>query len=174
MPCRQQHLPCNSLHQCSSTQTLVCYRGCRSNEHRQHLPGQVSTQLSLPLHNLCSLQLLHDVTLPYQQQPSLLRPWTRTFDCCRGLVLAGTLMHLQGFSVATPSGMPVVSNLDLRLDWGQHLLIEGSSGSGKSTLVRALRGLAPYSAETRQWPPPWQVCLLQALQLLFASRSPSA
>ncbi|MEO5877850.1 MAG: ABC transporter ATP-binding protein [Streptosporangiaceae bacterium] len=47
-------------------------------------------------------------------------------------------------------GREVLSGIDLRVEQGEVLALLGPNGSGKSTLVRALLGLVPLSAGTRE------------------------
>jgi ATP-binding cassette subfamily B protein len=55
----------------------------------------------------------------------------------------------RGLTVVHPgSTTPVISGLDLRIQAGDQLLLEGASGSGKSTLAYALAGLRPLARGT--------------------------
>lgn len=51
------------------------------------------------------------------------------------------LCSLQNFSVASPSGIPVLNQLNLNIHSGEVILLSGASGSGKSTLLNALSGV---------------------------------
>jgi ATP-binding cassette subfamily C protein CydD len=50
-------------------------------------------------------------------------------------------------SVATPTGEPVLADLDLDVPAGTHVAILGPSGSGKSTLIEALARLRPHDGQ---------------------------
>ncbi|KAK9792728.1 hypothetical protein WJX73_009408 [Symbiochloris irregularis] len=84
----------------------------------------------------------------------------------RASCLDSHLVHLSNLSIATAAGVPVVSGLDLKLNWGQRLLIEGVSGCGKSTFVRALSGLGPCSMTRERWPSPSQVAVIAQAPLV--------
>jgi len=52
------------------------------------------------------------------------------------------LLTIDNVSLTTPDRKrTLVENLDLNLQWGDHLLIVGNSGAGKSSLLRAVAGL---------------------------------
>lgn len=55
--------------------------------------------------------------------------------------LAFEIVHLD---VATPAGVPLLTDLNLRLLPGDSLLVRGRSGVGKTTMLRAVAGLWPY------------------------------
>lgn len=57
-------------------------------------------------------------------------------------------LALEGLSVSTPSGIPLLKDLGLEVRPGHALLIRGPSGSGKTTLLRAIAGLWPYCTGT--------------------------
>ena len=58
------------------------------------------------------------------------------------------LLVLQQFSCSIGNSLAIVTNLDLCLRPGEHLLIAGPSGAGKSTLVQAVAGLWPSTAKS--------------------------
>ncbi len=66
---------------------------------------------------------------------------------------AASLVELDDVEVRTPDGRQLISDLDLRLDTGDSLLIAGKSGSGKTTLLRSLAQLWPYASGTLRCPP---------------------
>ena len=59
---------------------------------------------------------------------------------------AASLVELDDVEVRTPDGRQLITDLDLRLDTGDSLLIAGKSGSGKTTLLRSLAQLWPYAS----------------------------
>lgn len=52
-------------------------------------------------------------------------------------------LHIKDLEVDLPNGQPILQGLNLTLEPGKNLLIQGLSGSGKSTLLRCLAGLWP-------------------------------
>jgi putative ATP-binding cassette transporter len=58
----------------------------------------------------------------------------------------------EDLDVYLPDGKTLVSNLNLSISPGAHLLITGPSGCGKSTLIRSLAGIWPFSKGTIFWP----------------------
>ena len=63
-------------------------------------------------------------------------------------------LRLAGVSVKLPSGAPLLSDVNLLIRDGEHVLLKGASGSGKSTLLRALAGLWPYASGKVTGPSP--------------------
>ncbi|MGL6235746.1 MAG: ABC transporter ATP-binding protein/permease [Segniliparus sp.] len=59
---------------------------------------------------------------------------------------------VDGMTVRDPSGGALVSDLDVRLEPGDSLLVKGRSGCGKTTLLRAVAGLWPYASGTNAKP----------------------
>ncbi|MDI3331924.1 MAG: ATP-binding cassette domain-containing protein [Micrococcus sp.] len=56
------------------------------------------------------------------------------------------VLDLDGVSVTVPRRPePILRDVTLRLDRGEHLLVVGASGSGKSTLLQAITGVVPHS-----------------------------
>ena len=56
----------------------------------------------------------------------------------------GNTLDVDGLVVRTPDGVPLISDLDLRLEPGDALLISGPSGVGKTVLMQSLAGLWPF------------------------------
>jgi putative ATP-binding cassette transporter len=63
-----------------------------------------------------------------------------------------SLVELDDIEVRTPDGKQLISDLDLRLDAGDSLIIAGKSGTGKTTLLRSLAQLWPYTSGTLRCP----------------------
>lgn len=60
----------------------------------------------------------------------------------------GAGLDIANLTVRRPDGDVLVAELNLRLQRGQALLIQGPSGAGKTTLLRALSGLWPFAQGT--------------------------
>ena len=58
----------------------------------------------------------------------------------------------QGLTLQLPNGQTLLQEASLRVEPGQHTLIQGPSGSGKSTLLRALAGIWPWAKGTVELP----------------------
>ena len=54
-------------------------------------------------------------------------------------------LQARGLSVRLPNGQTLMDQLDVELQAGDRVLVQGPSGSGKSTLFRGLAGIWPYS-----------------------------
>ena len=54
-------------------------------------------------------------------------------------------LDIDALTVRRPDATPLLRELNLRLQPGQTLLVQGASGSGKTTLLRSLAGLWPYA-----------------------------
>jgi len=64
------------------------------------------------------------------------------------------VLKLDGLCVSTPTGSPLLRNLDLELRAGQRLLVRGPNGAGKSSLLRVLAGVwEPTDGQIAQAPP---------------------
>ncbi|WP_027938510.1 ABC transporter ATP-binding protein/permease [Anaeroarcus burkinensis] len=73
-------------------------------------------------------------------------------------------LQVQSLCLTTPAGEPLLHNLSLQLQAGDHLLITGPSGCGKSTFFKTLSGLWPFSHGQLSLPP--------ADMLLFLPQKP--
>ena len=61
-------------------------------------------------------------------------------------VLPVPLLELDGVSITVPHRAgPVLRDVTLRLERGEHLIVFGASGSGKSTLLHAITGVVPHT-----------------------------
>jgi len=56
--------------------------------------------------------------------------------------MTAPLLHVQGLSLDTPGGRPLLSELSLQLDPGDRVALVGRNGVGKSSLLRVLAGEA--------------------------------
>ncbi|MGH3640814.1 MAG: ABC transporter ATP-binding protein/permease [Mycobacterium sp.] len=61
-------------------------------------------------------------------------------------------IELDAVEVRDPAGEQLISDLHLRLNPGESLIITGKSGTGKSTLLRSLAQLWPYTSGTMHCP----------------------
>lgn len=58
----------------------------------------------------------------------------------------------QDLTLALPDGTRLLAGLDLRMQPGERVLVQGPSGSGKSTLLRAIAGIWPFASGTVSQP----------------------
>ena len=55
------------------------------------------------------------------------------------------MIHFRNLTYSYPdSQVPILQDLDLKIQEGEFLLVVGPSGAGKSTLLRCLNGLVPH------------------------------
>ncbi|WGE66172.1 ABC transporter ATP-binding protein/permease [Actinobacillus equuli subsp. equuli] len=64
-------------------------------------------------------------------------PVNTPYPCSRGFVL-------KDFGVKDASGQILLKNINIELQAGDSLLIQGASGTGKTTLLKALAGIYPF------------------------------
>ncbi len=64
----------------------------------------------------------------------------------------GGPMQTHDLELALPSGRTLLSGLNVQVQGGDSVLLQGPSGSGKSTLFRALAGIWPYAGGRAQMP----------------------
>ncbi|KAI8335836.1 ATP-binding cassette sub-family D member 4-like protein [Chlamydoabsidia padenii] len=64
----------------------------------------------------------------------------------------GDSIVFEKVSLQSPSGKPIVTDLNLEINDGQHIVLMGPNGSGKSSILRALAGLWPCSKGRIQVP----------------------
>jgi len=105
--------------------------------------GQVQTALSF-------FRLSYDSFAQYRAALDRLTGFAAANEASRELPairvseLADAL-EIDELSVLRPDASLLLEALNLRLDPGQTLLVQGASGSGKTTLLRSLAGLWPYA-----------------------------
>ncbi|KAF0812551.1 Vitamin B12 transport ATP-binding protein BacA [Andreprevotia sp. IGB-42] len=73
-------------------------------------------------------------------------------------------VQVSALGVNKPDGDVLIAGLDLSLQAGDRLLVQGASGSGKSTLLRTLAGIWPYASGNVAYP--------QDAGVLFLSQRP--
>ncbi|MBI5276397.1 MAG: ABC transporter ATP-binding protein/permease [Burkholderiales bacterium] len=80
----------------------------------------------------------------------------------RDLQVAGAAGELaaQDVTIALPDGAQLLHGVDVKVQPGDTVLVQGPSGSGKSTLLRTLSGIWPY-ARGRVGQPPDLMCIPQ-------------
>lgn len=59
---------------------------------------------------------------------------------------ASDILHTEGLSLRLPQGQLLLDGLNLAVQPGDSVLVQGPSGSGKSTLFRALAGIWPFAS----------------------------
>lgn len=64
-------------------------------------------------------------------------PSQPTYPCKKGF-------YLRDFGIKDASGQILLSNINIELQAGDALLIQGASGAGKTTLLKALAGIYPF------------------------------
>lgn len=67
-------------------------------------------------------------------------------------------------SITTPKEIPLLQNVQLQMQHGQHYLIKGASGIGKSTFIRVLAGIWPYASG--------ELILPEKKQLMYLPQKP--
>jgi vitamin B12/bleomycin/antimicrobial peptide transport system ATP-binding/permease protein len=55
------------------------------------------------------------------------------------------ILKLSGMNLMLPDGRSLLCHVDLRIAFGDRLLVRGRSGAGKSTLLRAIAGIWPFA-----------------------------
>ena len=75
--------------------------------------------------------------------------------------VASAVLVLEGLSVATPEGTPLVNKLDLTVQKGQRVLLRGPNGAGKSSILRVIAGVWEQSGgRVKVAPPKEQITFL--------------
>ena len=69
-------------------------------------------------------------------------------------------LALEDLTLRVPEGGVIRSGLNVRVEPGERVLIQGPSGSGKSTLLRFIAGIWPYAAGRIAEPPREQMLFL--------------
>lgn len=64
-------------------------------------------------------------------------PVHQPYPCTKGFIL-------QDFGIKDPRGKVLMDNINITLQAGDSLLIQGPSGTGKTTLLKALAGIYPF------------------------------
>lgn len=76
-------------------------------------------------------------------------------------LVSGAVLDAKDVTVKTPdNARTLVSNLNLKMESGQHLLIVGNSGAGKSSLLRTIAGLWSAGSGHITRPPPGETFFL--------------
>lgn len=70
-------------------------------------------------------------------------------------------LEVSGLNLELPSGRGLLWGVEIRLEKGERLLINGDSGAGKSTLLRAIAGIWPFGSGTIRRPPGTQLFMPQ-------------
>lgn len=61
-------------------------------------------------------------------------------------------LAIEHLSLTLPDGRPLLRDLSLRIEPGEHVLISGATGVGKSTLIRAIAGIWPFGSGVVRMP----------------------
>lgn len=69
--------------------------------------------------------------------------WQKAWDKSAVLTDCPNFVRFKDVTVCTPAGRVIVEQLNLRVDIGEHILIQGPHGSGKTSLARCLGSLWP-------------------------------
>jgi putative ATP-binding cassette transporter len=77
---------------------------------------------------------------------------------------SGTV-EFNAVEVRTPAGAPLITDLDLRLEAGESMVVSGSSGAGKTALLRSLAQLWPFASGAMRAP-------AGAHEMMFMSEQP--
>ena len=96
--------------------------------------------------NLAEFQSVVDRLVSYET--ALSRAYQTEGSVAVKEMTGGPDLALNDVQVRLPSGKPLLSHVDVRLNAKENVLFAGPSGTGKSTLFRAIAGIWPFTSGT--------------------------